>query len=250
MIFVVAPLSIYLIIILFTLKDIEPSGMPAAQAAPNEPDTAPLPDASTAQLIAPASPVISPNEITPDTKADAIQLSNTAEHILPARPSSTAERIRTTEPPADVPSPAVETTLPVTASTEIAPALSAEQTIAPTKEQLATPTADQLAAPAVSMEIAPDQTVQTASVPPVPEIGSSTLDKSIITEPVNAQPEDSEEIGTGEEEIPDGPLQFPKKGSPRFAFDYRGRLWVEKKNKGFFKQLRRPQLPPDEPGSR
>jgi hypothetical protein len=47
--------------------------------------------------------------------------------------------------------------------------------------------------------------------------------------------------------VPEGPLVLPEKGSPKFAFDYRGRLWVEKKRKGFFRQLRRPQLPPEEP---
>lgn len=57
------------------------------------------------------------------------------------------------------------------------------------------------------------------------------------------EPDEDEAILSGE------PLILPSKGSPKFAFDYRGRLWVEKKNKGFFKQLRRPQLPPDEPQS-
>ncbi len=47
--------------------------------------------------------------------------------------------------------------------------------------------------------------------------------------------------------LPEGPVQLPEKGSPKYAFDYRGRLWVEKKRKGFFRQLRRPLMPPDEP---
>jgi hypothetical protein len=47
--------------------------------------------------------------------------------------------------------------------------------------------------------------------------------------------------------LPEGPVQLPDKGSPKYAFDYRGRLWVEKKRKGFFRQLRRPQIPPEEP---
>jgi hypothetical protein len=49
-------------------------------------------------------------------------------------------------------------------------------------------------------------------------------------------------------ELPEGPLVLPDKGSPKYAFDYRGRLWVEKKHKSFFRQLRRPQIPPEEPG--
>lgn len=47
--------------------------------------------------------------------------------------------------------------------------------------------------------------------------------------------------------LPEGPLEFPAKGSPKYTFDYRGRLWVEKKSKNFFRQLRRPQIPPEDP---
>ncbi len=42
-------------------------------------------------------------------------------------------------------------------------------------------------------------------------------------------------------------VKLTPEGAPKYIFDYRGRLWVEKKNRGFFRQLRRPQLPPDEP---
>ena len=42
-------------------------------------------------------------------------------------------------------------------------------------------------------------------------------------------------------------VKLAAEGAPKYIFDYRGRLWVEKKNRGFFRQLRRPQLPPDEP---
>ncbi len=47
--------------------------------------------------------------------------------------------------------------------------------------------------------------------------------------------------------MPKGPVVLPNNEPPKYAFDYRGRLWVEKKNKGFFRILRRPQLPPEEP---
>jgi hypothetical protein len=33
---------------------------------------------------------------------------------------------------------------------------------------------------------------------------------------------------------------------PKYVFDYQGRLWVEKKKRGFFRQLRRPKLPPED----
>lgn len=35
--------------------------------------------------------------------------------------------------------------------------------------------------------------------------------------------------------------------SPKYMFDYRGRLWVEKRRKDFFRRLRRPNLPPEKP---
>lgn len=60
---------------------------------------------------------------------------------------------------------------------------------------------------------------------------------------------DSLELGESEPILPEGPLELPEKGSPKYAFDYRGRLWIEKKRKSFFRQLRRPQLPPDDPQS-
>ncbi|MBI4671293.1 MAG: hypothetical protein HY741_06450 [Chloroflexi bacterium] len=62
---------------------------------------------------------------------------------------------------------------------------------------------------------------------------------------VTSQPDD-ETLEPDQEPL--GPLEFPSKGSPKYAFDYRGRLWVEKKRKSFFRQLRRPQIPPEEPG--
>jgi hypothetical protein len=45
---------------------------------------------------------------------------------------------------------------------------------------------------------------------------------------------------------PSRPPPLPP-GAPGFTYDYRGRLWVQKKNRGFFRRLRQPKLPPDEP---
>ncbi len=36
-------------------------------------------------------------------------------------------------------------------------------------------------------------------------------------------------------------------GAPQFKLDYSGKLWVDKRRKGYFKTLRRPNIPPDEP---
>jgi hypothetical protein len=49
-----------------------------------------------------------------------------------------------------------------------------------------------------------------------------------------------------EEEKP-GLWKLYPDGAPQFKLDYSGKLWVEKKRKGFFKTLRRPIIPPDEP---
>lgn len=37
-----------------------------------------------------------------------------------------------------------------------------------------------------------------------------------------------------------------EEAAPRYAFDYSGRLWVEKRQRGFFRRLKRPRLPPEE----
>ena len=36
-------------------------------------------------------------------------------------------------------------------------------------------------------------------------------------------------------------------GPPQFQLDYSGKLWIDRKHKGFFRSLRRPHLPPEEP---
>lgn len=83
-----------------------------------------------------------------------------------------------------------------------------------------------------------------------PAVGAAQA--ATITEPISSEQElnelvESETDDPDEPILPEGLLDFPSKDSPKYAFDYRGRLWVEKKNKGFFRQLRRPQLPPDDP---
>lgn len=80
---------------------------------------------------------------------------------------------------------------------------------------------------------------------PTQEINRTADDTEKIAPVVVAQ----ESIDETEPEpiLPEGPVILPEKGSPKFTFDYRGRLWIEKKRKGFFRQLRRPQLPPEDP---
>lgn len=52
-----------------------------------------------------------------------------------------------------------------------------------------------------------------------------------------------------EEEKPNELYKLYPQGPPRYTLDYRGRLWIDKrqKDKGLFRTVRRPNLPPDEP---
>lgn len=48
-------------------------------------------------------------------------------------------------------------------------------------------------------------------------------------------------------EKPATPMALYPDGPPRYTLDYNGNLWIEKKRKRFFRPVRRPGLPPDEP---
>lgn len=48
-------------------------------------------------------------------------------------------------------------------------------------------------------------------------------------------------------EKPSSPMALYPDGPPRYTLDYNGNLWIEKKRKRFFRPVRRPGLPPDEP---
>ena len=37
-----------------------------------------------------------------------------------------------------------------------------------------------------------------------------------------------------------------EEAAPRYAFDYTGRLWVQKNQRGFFRRVKKPNLPPEE----
>lgn len=99
------------------------------------------------------------------------------------------------------------------------------------------------------LEVAPTQTpAQSETTVEKNETPVTAESETILPESassVTSQPDD-ETLEPDQEPL--GPLEFPSKGSPKYAFDYRGRLWVEKKRKSFFRQLRRPQIPPEEPG--
>jgi hypothetical protein len=60
----------------------------------------------------------------------------------------------------------------------------------------------------------------------------------ILSLPTVVSPPD-EKPGVLWDIYPDGP--------PQFQLDYSGKLWVAKKQKSYFRPLRRPGIPPDEP---
>jgi hypothetical protein len=96
---------------------------------------------------------------------------------------------------------------------------------------------------AISNQAAPTEPSPETVVPPIAEQPPTTAS------PV--EPADNSNTHSDSEQppLPEGPVVLPANDNPKYTFDYRGRLWVEKKNKGFFRQLRRPQLPPDDPQS-
>ena len=96
---------------------------------------------------------------------------------------------------------------------------------------------DEPAPVAIAAETEPIATGESATVAKAPTSPAQPPEIKAL------DPEEPEPI------LPEGPVVLPPKGSPKYAFDYRGRLWIEKKNKGFFRQLRRPQIPPEDPQS-
>lgn len=112
--------------------------------------------------------------------------------------------------------------------------------------------------PDADASIAPAALVTQAEHPapddPIRPIESTTIAHSIpeATEKSSATSAATNLVQAGDEDesqpiLSGQPLILPGKDAPKYAFDYRGRLWVEKKRRGFFRQLRRPQLPPDDP---
>jgi hypothetical protein len=195
------PLAVYLVVLLFATRDLEP----ATQDEDKRASELPSQDALA---------------------VEAIQLSETAAERPSARESLASESIAA---PNLAPEMHVKENLSAPAAlTTLASALDAER-VEPRVEQEPPP---QLSPP--------EPRAKQDSTPSTPSASELTSEPPLQAELAAA---DSDLI------LPEGPLQFPDKGSPKYAFDYRGRLWVEKKRKSFFRQLRRPQIPPEEPQS-
>ncbi|MCG3142041.1 MAG: hypothetical protein HDKAJFGB_03416 [Anaerolineae bacterium] len=269
LIFIVAPLCLYLALVLYAVKDIESSDAPPTQTATPTIDAAPAPDVPTdAQAVSTESALENASVVAAETviarETESIEPSR-AENIVTRESESVeptrAENIVTRESESIEPSRAenldvresesVEPTRAKSISETPAAATStlssAENANAIVSENASAPTNE----PSAALLENPPENALTPDDPALePQTASAAA--PIITEPrADESPENSDALEDDEADaLSDGPLQLPEKGSPKFVFDYRGRLWVEKKNRGFFKALRRPQLPPDEPDAR
>jgi hypothetical protein len=219
LILVAAPLAIYLIILAFSLQDIKGENAPADD---------------------------NPNSAKEDGEITTI--SETLAEPTIVLPTSTAasrvdEFLSEMQHPEALPEPVVEKTPPNAPSETLVPTamrIPAQITADETTENVAP-----------RSETKPVELVPEASEPTAPPPEHSTAELIITPTAPDELAENVQDDENIEELLDaDGPLQLPGKGSPKFTFDYRGRLWVEKKRKSFFRQLRRPQLPPDEPESR
>ncbi len=237
----------------------EPVVVIPPQAAYEE--TSALPEPSPAPVIATAAA----SELSQEAPVEPPSTASAEAESLTAAPAEAAD----TETWTVAPAPAAETEQPAlsTPIEEQVPHAEPQPTTAAETEQPALSTAieEQVAhaqaspaaeipSPAAETDAAlhepPD--AETTAAEPVPELSEAETTAAEATpKPPDAETTAAEPApdSESEESILSGePLQFPTTGSPKFIFDYRGRLWVEKKHRGFFRQLRRPQLPPDEPG--
>jgi len=216
---VVAPLAIYLIILVFSLQDIKDETAPADDNSNSAEEIAEIATISEA----PAEPTAGLPASTTASRAD--------------------EMISETRYAEALPEPVVGNTPPNAPSKTFAP------TATHVLDQITPDETSENVAP--RSETAPAELLPEASEQTAPPPEHTTVEMIITPSATDEQGEKIQDDENIEELLDtDGPLLLPGKGSPKFTFDYRGRLWVEKKRKSFFRQLRRPQLPPDEPESR
>lgn len=222
------PLGVYLVALLFQTFEMD-APAPTEQAAAHEThvdselDT---PHQPTADVVVAETVVSETQRATSEFRAPAaIETVATIEQE-PA-PIAENESISETIEPA-----------PVVASAILSETISEQEAAEPISDAL--PVSESNVPVAATTALATELSTQESvaeNAPTATETVSSPTELEI----------DSNESDEAEPILPEGPLELPEKGSPKFAFDYRGRLWIEKRNKGFFRQLRRPQLPPDEP---
>ena len=216
MFLIAIPLSFFLVILLFMTREFGASQEVLAEEHAPELAIALSKQDATESVAATAAHIVEP------------------EHAVSVSPNDAAE----------APASAVAKEIPTKAKVEGTPlvkaaAVSDSLPVTPTSvSQEPTNLAELSAAP------------ETQSPEKVSDVDAPTA-ASALEAKTTSENSEIESLYPDEEEpiLPEGPLEFPAKGSPKYTFDYRGRLWVEKKRKGFFRQLRRPQIPPDEPSS-
>lgn len=246
LILIVIPLALYLLVMLGSVLNItEPAPAEAAteptilrspvavelDAHPDSPAPA-LALARAESEVTRAPDVVEDVTAVPSAAPDAPPVTVEALPIALVESMGTAAvepGLTSVEPPA-IMATSPDNTVTLTDVTEIAPAASAEMSAQSVEPPALTPESEPpSAADQVTAETA-DASDLAPEAAPSPAL---TVD-STAAEP-DAEPAAHER------------LKLPDKASPKYAFDYKGRLWVEKKNRGFFRQLRRPNLPPDEP---
>lgn len=223
LVLIALPLGVYLLLILFHTFEI---GIAVAIA----PDHQIGAEGSSAENA--------PEQSTPRAASDLISLLESGSlEPASARPSDGSIPVAGSPPelaPAALAPLQHEIVLPVSAAPVPSPAAAspAVATVPPAlAETLAEPSAAQI------------ETEPTAAAP-APEIPSVAVKQTPTTLPMENEPDEAQD---SDPILPEGPLILADKGSPKYAFDYRGRLWIDKKHKSFFRQLRRPRLPPEEP---
>lgn len=207
---VAIPLGLYLLVLIASTRDFSPDGTPSTHSA--DPVAPTFTDVIQAAAVAPVS--------SEDTRAAE---SAVTEPSRIEEPSVTAQ-----DPNNSVAEVATADNTPISAGTEV------EAVVIPASREPG-PESTDIVPTALDQEIAPN------AQPPSPATPEQTAESnSTDVSPQADHDAPSEPILSGQ------PLILAQ-DAPKYAFDYRGRLWVEKKRRGFFRQLRRPQLPPDDP---
>lgn len=210
------PLSFFLVILLFMTREFGASQEVLAEEHAPELAIALSKQDATETVAATAAHIVEPEHAVSVSPSDAAE----------APASAVAKEILTK---AKVEGTPLVTAAAVSDSLPVTPISSSQEPTTPPERP-------------VDTEIQPTEKVSEVDAPAAaPALDAKTSSENSEIE--SLYPDEEEPI------LPEGPLEFPAKGSPKYTFDYRGRLWVEKKRKGFFRQLRRPQIPPDEPSS-
>jgi hypothetical protein len=243
LVLIAIPLGVYLLVLLFSTRDLGADETRAEEATAHPP-IAPESAVSGAEM-----PVLMETE---RSSSDGHRLAPDVAIVtsLQEPVSEFSEPAQTPQPRAGLQEPPEQSVEGLSAAQDsppesresASPLVSDEMpgNLAPSGASLDTAVVEEISARAP--ETATGEIVTTPESPP-PAVAAA--EPAPVTDSVEAPetlaPDDAEPV------LPPGPLELPDKGSPKYAFDYRGRLWVEKKRKGFFRQLRRPQLPPEEP---